>query len=109
MTLLVLLSRIRDDRYLREKGRLSSWIYGIARFKAPKALEDRRRRDAPSVDSGTATPRSDIPDERALASYWEEGRGTAPTVGAAQGGFEPSPAAPEANLAVATFAGAAGN
>lgn len=55
----------RDGRYERERGRLSSWILGIAHHTALRTLRDRRR--AASLDEDQA-------DESALRSIWSEER-----------------------------------
>ncbi len=59
----------RDGRYDRGKGRLSSWILGIAHHTALKMVRSGRVRKAAG---GTAL--SDVPDEPALRSIWQDER-----------------------------------
>lgn len=59
----------RDGRYDRSKGRLSSWILGIAHHTSLRALRERGRRAAVG---GTAL--ADVPGEDALRSIWEDER-----------------------------------
>ncbi len=59
----------RDGRYDRSKGRLSSWILGIAHHTTLHALRSGRREVAVG-----ATALSELPDESALRSIWEDER-----------------------------------
>lgn len=59
----------RDGRYDRAKGRLSSWIMGIAHNTARHALRDGRR----EVSVG-GTAFATIPDEHELRTIWMEER-----------------------------------
>jgi len=59
----------RDGRYDRTKGRLSSWIMGIAHNTARHALRDGKR----EVSVGS-TALSTIPDEHELRAIWMEER-----------------------------------
>lgn len=68
-SLVEFLRAYREGRYDRSKGRLSSWILGIAHRTALHALRTRRR--APSL-AGTAL--GEVPDEGALRSIWDEER-----------------------------------
>lgn len=68
-SLVEFLCAYRDGRYDRSKGRLSSWILGIARNTA---LRLRKRRDAGRGGDDDAV--SDLPDEVALRPIWDEER-----------------------------------
>lgn len=68
-SLVEFLCAYRDGRYDRSKGRLSSWILGIARHTA---LRVRKRRDA--ARGGEEDAMSDLPDEVALRPIWDEER-----------------------------------
>ena len=59
----------REGRYDRTKGRLSSWILGIAHHTALKVLR-RARRESP----GGSAAMGEVPDESALRSIWETER-----------------------------------
>lgn len=57
----------RDGRYDRGKGRLSSWILGIAHNTALKAMRTGRR-------DGSSTALESVPDEPTLRSIWTDER-----------------------------------
>jgi RNA polymerase sigma-70 factor (ECF subfamily) len=57
----------RDGRYDREKGRLSSWILGIAHHTALKAMRTGKR-------DGSSAALEDVADEPALRSIWTDER-----------------------------------
>lgn len=59
----------RENRYDRSKGRLSSWILGIAHHTALRIMERSRR--SPVSDSSSTT---DVPDEPTLRSLWDQER-----------------------------------
>ncbi len=59
----------REGRYKREKGRLSSWILGIAHHTAAKALRDGKRASVPGQ-----TAMADVPDESELRGIWTDER-----------------------------------
>ncbi|MBL0921283.1 MAG: sigma-70 family RNA polymerase sigma factor [Phycisphaerales bacterium] len=59
----------REGRYIREQGRLSSWIIGIARNVASAA---RRTRAAARAGDGSAL--AELPEESRLAEVWEDER-----------------------------------
>jgi RNA polymerase sigma-70 factor (ECF subfamily) len=59
----------RDGRYDRTKGRLSSWVLGIAHHSALHALRKAKR----EVAMG-ATALSMVPDEATLRSIWTDER-----------------------------------
>jgi RNA polymerase sigma-70 factor (ECF subfamily) len=59
----------REDRYDRTKGRLSSWILGIAHNTARRAVRDGHREALPG-----STALSGVPDEAALRSIWTDER-----------------------------------
>jgi RNA polymerase sigma-70 factor (ECF subfamily) len=59
----------RDGRYDRTKGRLSSWIIGIAHHTALHALRDGKRQ----ISAGT-TAMVSLPDEHEVRRIWEEER-----------------------------------
>jgi len=68
-TLATFVREYRDGRYDRSKGRLSSWILGIARNTA---LHLRRTNQRPA--DSAAAPLPDVPDERELRPIWDEER-----------------------------------
>ncbi|HYF15024.1 MAG TPA: sigma-70 family RNA polymerase sigma factor [Phycisphaerales bacterium] len=57
----------RDGRYDRERGRLSSWLLGIAHITALKALRSRR-------GHAGNTALDAVPDESSLRLIWTEER-----------------------------------
>lgn len=57
----------REGRYDRAKGRLSSWILGIAHHTSLKVLRRARR-------EGSGAPVGEAPDESALRAIWETER-----------------------------------
>lgn len=57
----------REGRYEREKGRLSSWILGIAHHATIRVLRQRKR-DAGSIED------SHVVDDGQLRSYWSDER-----------------------------------
>jgi RNA polymerase sigma-70 factor (ECF subfamily) len=59
----------RDGRYDRTKGRLSSWIIGIAHHTALHALRDGKRQIAAG-----ATAMVSLPDEHEVRQIWVEER-----------------------------------
>lgn len=59
----------RDGRYDRAKGRLSSWILGIARHTALHAL-----RGAGHNGEASESALAEVPDESALRSIWDDER-----------------------------------
>lgn len=59
----------RDNKYDRTKGRLSSWILGIAHRTALKVLRESRR--AGPTDPATL---GEMPDEPTLRSIWADER-----------------------------------
>lgn len=63
---------LRDGRYDRTKGRLSSWLFGIAYYESKRAMRDAARspRQAPGVD-GKTTFFSALPDEGEAKASWE--------------------------------------
>lgn len=68
-TLTEFVTAYRDGRYDRSKGRLSSWILGIAHHTSLRALRDGRRHV--SADSSAI---SEAPDEASLRTIWVEER-----------------------------------
>jgi RNA polymerase sigma factor (sigma-70 family) len=66
-TLAEFVKAYRDGRYDRGKGRLSSWILGIAHNTALKAMRTGRR-------DGSSTALADVPDEPTLRSIWTDER-----------------------------------
>jgi len=69
-TLSAFVREYRAGRYDRSKGRLSSWILGIARNTA---LQIRRANQRPG-SGGDADAIANVVDERALRSIWEDER-----------------------------------
>lgn len=59
----------REGRYKRDKGRLSSWILGIAHHTAVKAIRDGKRAALPGQ-----TAISGVPDEHELRGLWTDER-----------------------------------
>jgi len=59
----------RENRYDRAKGRLSSWILGIAHHTALKMIRSGRMRA-----SGGEASLDEVPDEPALRSIWQDER-----------------------------------
>lgn len=59
----------REGRYDRSKGRLSSWILGIARNITLQQMRSGRRELAVG-----STAMSEMPDEPSIRSIWEEER-----------------------------------
>ena len=71
-TLAEFVKAYRDGRYDRTKGRLSSWILGIARHTSLGALRARRRPGAgggPDIEDN-----ADIVEESELRSIWDQER-----------------------------------
>lgn len=62
----------RDGRYDRSKGRLSSWILGIAHNTVRHAMRDRKRAGPNARQPADDLP--DVPDEGRLRSLWSEER-----------------------------------
>lgn len=69
-TLTTFAEAYRDGAYTREKGRLSRWLFGIARNK----IEGQRERDARRVDVGVAASglASQLADQRPHDAQWQE-------------------------------------
>lgn len=59
----------REGRYDRTKGRLSSWILGIAHHTTLRVLRTRKRDNAAG-----AAALAQVPDETALRSIWTDER-----------------------------------
>jgi RNA polymerase sigma-70 factor (ECF subfamily) len=71
-TFLAFAEMLRGDRYDRERGRLRSWLFGIASKQALRQRERRARWDRPA-----AGPRADmailsIPDEKTVVDLWNK-------------------------------------
>lgn len=62
----------RDGRYDRAKGRLSSWILGIAHHTTLKFLRSGKRERG--VGGSDDDPVPEVPDETALRSIWTDER-----------------------------------
>ncbi|MBX3386275.1 MAG: sigma-70 family RNA polymerase sigma factor [Phycisphaeraceae bacterium] len=62
----------RDGRYDRSKGRLSSWILGIAHNTVRHAMRDRKRATGSAAARADDLP--DTPDEGSIRSIWSEER-----------------------------------
>ncbi len=67
-TLTEFVRAFREGRYDRGKGRLSSWILGIAHHSTLKLMRDRRKAASGGTDFEPAT------DERALRAIWDDER-----------------------------------
>ncbi len=71
-TLAVILDKFRRGEYDRSKGRLKSWLAGIALNKIREFRRRRRRQSERTVESGSATGFWDrIPDTRELIDVFE--------------------------------------
>jgi len=73
-TLVAFLNAFREGRYSRERGRLSSWLFGIAYREAARTARDAaRERQSPGRDGRTTffTDRSDDTARRTWDESWE--------------------------------------
>ena len=63
----------RDGRYDRERGRLRSWLFGIAAREAMRRRREEHRtaRQAPRVE-GRTTLISSLPDDADVEALWED-------------------------------------
>lgn len=69
-TMLALIAGLREGSYSRDKGRLSGWLYGIARMKILQTKDSARRRKA--EENAAAGPEADLwVDEKSLKDGWE--------------------------------------
>ncbi len=66
------LREFRAGRYVRERGRLSSFILGIARNRVLRLRSEARRRSRRIVDQGGDF--DDTPDDQTLSMVWESER-----------------------------------
>lgn len=69
--LLTLVRGLKDGSYSREKGRLSGWLFGIARFKVLQSLDLMNRRRADGLDDSGRSGGVSLPDARTLEESWE--------------------------------------
>lgn len=67
-TLLQFLRDYREGRYSRERGRLRSWVVGIARHRVIDFQRSRGRRKE-KVGHSSAM---EVPDERSLEDIWDQ-------------------------------------
>jgi RNA polymerase sigma-70 factor (ECF subfamily) len=71
-TLAVFVAAYRNGKYDKTKGRLRSWLFGIAHRKA-RDIGRRNRRERIVADRGSNTGLVDqIPDEHGISQIWEE-------------------------------------
>lgn len=70
-SLLALIASLKDGSYSREKGRLSSWLYGIARMKVLQALDVARRRKLEPLAENDDSTADVMIDEKSLLDSWE--------------------------------------
>lgn len=72
-TLLQLVRQFRAGRYDRERGRLSTWLFGIAWHQAMRDRRQRGRREATitSEENDAASFWQALPDEREAQAIWE--------------------------------------
>ncbi len=71
-TMLAFVRAFRDGRYSRERGRLSSWLFGIAYRESLRVFRDSaRERQAPATQ-GRTTFFSDHPDDELARRTWTE-------------------------------------
>ncbi len=71
-TLLRFLQEYRSGKYIRERGRLSSWIVSMVRFRAADLGRSQARRGSWRGQSGL----HDLPAEQECATLWLEARRT---------------------------------
>jgi len=74
-TLIVLLKNHRGGQYDRTRGRLSSWIFGIA-VRQVQRVRRQSARNGPHALSGTGgndgvAAINDLPDDRTITALWE--------------------------------------
>lgn len=70
-TMLALTKSLKDGTYSREKGRLSSWLYGIARMRVLQAVDAARRRKTDAIDAKDPSSFGELIDEKSLLDSWE--------------------------------------
>lgn len=72
-TLTAFLESLRAGKYDRDRGRLRSWLRGIAFNKAREAFRRLGKREVQMVDDSDATlPLNRIPDEHQLTDVFEQ-------------------------------------
>lgn len=71
-TMLAFVRGLRENRYERGRGRLSSWLFGIAYREAARAARDGRADQQGPDRTGRTTFFSAQPDERAALRTWTE-------------------------------------
>ncbi len=67
-TLLKFVSEYRQGGYDRSRGRLRSWLIGLAKFRVAAVFRDRDRRGAVAGDTQVHA----LPDDAMLTQAWEE-------------------------------------
>lgn len=70
--LLAFLARYREGRYDREKGRLSSWLFGIAYREIQMSHRRGAREERQAPGSNRTTFWSALPDETEAHRSWDE-------------------------------------
>jgi DNA-directed RNA polymerase specialized sigma24 family protein len=61
---------MRAGEYQRERGRLRSWVMGIARHRVQMLKRSAARRRGAEAAAGGGAPQ-DLPDERTLSEVWD--------------------------------------
>lgn len=72
-TLIAFNTSYQDGKYEREKGRLRTWLFGIARNQILNARRRRQKREVQVVDaSGETQFFNRVEDEGEMAELWEQ-------------------------------------
>jgi RNA polymerase sigma-70 factor (ECF subfamily) len=70
-TLIAFATSYRDGKYSRERGRLSSWLFGIAYHQVLRARQQQARIAKASGQVVTSEFWAELPDEAAAAENWD--------------------------------------
>jgi RNA polymerase sigma factor (sigma-70 family) len=70
-TLTTFLQAYRDGKYDRKRGRLRSWLFGIARRKAHEAHHRRPKEQVLAARSDATNPIDAIVDDHTMSELWE--------------------------------------
>lgn len=70
-TLLAFTQAFRDGRYVRDQGRLSSWLFGIAYRHVQRERRSAARNDAKVAHVSNSALDGMMPDEQSLTAIWE--------------------------------------
>ena len=71
-TLLAFVKRFRGGDYERQRGRLHSWLFGIAYHKAVDILRQRAKMDVASARADGTVLMNSIPSQEQAEAAWEE-------------------------------------